>query len=139
MSYGLHANCYLVKPMDIELLKECAAKTPRLVTIEDNVIQGGFGSAVLEALTPGRAEVLRIGIPDSFVEHGAPHLLYDSIGLSAPGTSPAIVFWRMISFNLYVVAGRVRGLLIQLTTSSPHLRQFSSSSTTMTRMFVPPG
>ncbi len=86
-------NMRFVKPMDVELLKECAAKTPRLVTIEDNVIQGGFGSAVLEALTPGRAEVLRLGIPDSFVEHGAPHLLYDSIGLSAPKIAERVAAW----------------------------------------------
>ena len=86
-------NMRFVKPMDVELLKECAAKTPRLVTIEDNVIQGGFGSAVLEALTPGRAEVLRLGIPDAFVEHGAPHLLYDSIGLSAPKIAERVAAW----------------------------------------------
>ena len=86
-------NMRFVKPMDVELLKECAAKTPRLVTIEDNVIQGGFGSAVLEALTPGRAEVLRLGIPDSFVEHGAPHLLYDSVGLSGPKIAERVAAW----------------------------------------------
>jgi 1-deoxy-D-xylulose-5-phosphate synthase len=86
-------NMRFVKPLDVELLKECAAKTPRLVTIEDNVIQGGFGSAVLEALTPGRAEVLRIGIPDAFVEHGAPHLLYDAVGLSAPKIAERVAAW----------------------------------------------
>jgi len=86
-------NMRFVKPMDVELLKECASRTPRLVTIEDNVIQGGFGSAVLEALTPGRAEVLRIGIPDSFVEHGAPPLLYDAIGLSAPKIAERVAAW----------------------------------------------
>lgn len=86
-------NMRFVKPMDVELLKECAAKTPRLVTIEDNVIQGGFGSAVLEALTPGRAEVLRLGLPDSFVEHGAPHLLYDAVGLSAPKIAERVAAW----------------------------------------------
>jgi len=86
-------NMRFVKPMDVELLKECAAKTPRLVTIEDNVIQGGFGSAVLEALTPGRAEVLRLGLPDSFVEHGAPHLLYDAVGLSGPKIAERVAAW----------------------------------------------
>ncbi|MBI2787936.1 MAG: 1-deoxy-D-xylulose-5-phosphate synthase [Elusimicrobia bacterium] len=86
-------NMRFVKPMDVELLKECAAKTPRLVTIEDNVIQGGFGSAVLEALTPGRAEVLRLGLPDSFVEHGAPHLLYDVVGLSGPKIAERVAAW----------------------------------------------
>ncbi len=86
-------NMRFVKPLDVELLKECAAKTPRLVTIEDNVLQGGFGSAVLEALTPGRAEVLRLGIPDQFVEHGAPHLLYDSVGLSGPKIAERVAAW----------------------------------------------
>jgi len=86
-------NMRFVKPLDVELLKECAAKTPRLVTVEDNVLQGGFGSAVLEALTPGRAEVLRLGLPDGFVEHGAPHLLYDLVGLSAPKIAERIAAW----------------------------------------------
>ncbi len=86
-------NMRFVKPLDVELLKECAAKTPRLVTVEDNVLQGGFGSAVLEALTPGRAEVLRLGLPDSYVEHGAPNLLYDAVGLSAPKIAEKIAAW----------------------------------------------
>jgi 1-deoxy-D-xylulose-5-phosphate synthase len=86
-------NMRFVKPLDVELLKECAAKTPRLVTVEDNVLQGGFGSAVLEALTPGRAEVLRLGLPDGFVEHGAPPLLYDAVGLSAPKIAEKIAAW----------------------------------------------
>jgi 1-deoxy-D-xylulose-5-phosphate synthase len=86
-------NMRFVKPLDVELLKECAIKTPRLVTVEDNVLQGGFGSAVLEALTPGRAEVLRLGIPDQFVEHGAPHLLYESLGLSAPKIAERVAAW----------------------------------------------
>jgi len=86
-------NMRFVKPLDVELLKECAAKTQRLVTVEDNVLQGGFGSAVLEALTPGRAEVLRLGLPDAFVEHGAPPLLYDAVGLTAPKIAEKIAAW----------------------------------------------
>ncbi len=86
-------NMRFVKPLDAELLKECAARTPRLVTVEDNVLAGGFGSAVLEALTPGRAEVLRLGLPDGFVEHGAPHLLYDLVGLTAPKIAERIAAW----------------------------------------------
>jgi 1-deoxy-D-xylulose-5-phosphate synthase len=86
-------NMRFVKPLDVELLKECAAKTPRLVTVEDNVLPGGFGSAVLEALAPGRVDVLRLGLPDGFVEHGAPHLLYDLVGLSAPKIAERIAAW----------------------------------------------
>ena len=86
-------NMRFVKPLDVELLRECAARTPRLVTIEDGILQGGFGSAVLEALTPGRAEVLRLGIPDSFVDHGAPHLLYESLGLTGPRVAERVLAW----------------------------------------------
>ncbi|HXT00254.1 MAG TPA: 1-deoxy-D-xylulose-5-phosphate synthase [Elusimicrobiota bacterium] len=86
-------NMRFVKPLDVELLKACAAKTPRLVTVEDNVLPGGFGSAVLEALEPGEAQVLRLGLPDGFVEHGAPHLLYDLVGLSAPKIAERIAAW----------------------------------------------
>lgn len=90
-------NMRFVKPLDVELLKEAAAKTPNLVTIEDNVLQGGFGSAVLEALQEhGLSEstkVLRLGLPDSFVPHGAPNLLYDSVGLSAPKVVERVAAW----------------------------------------------
>jgi 1-deoxy-D-xylulose-5-phosphate synthase len=86
-------NMRFVKPLDVELLKACAAKTPRLVTVEDNVLPGGFGSAVLEALGSGEASVLRLGLPDTFVEHGAPHLLYDLVGLSAPKIADRIAAW----------------------------------------------
>ncbi|HVA66386.1 MAG TPA: 1-deoxy-D-xylulose-5-phosphate synthase [Elusimicrobiota bacterium] len=79
-------NMRFVKPLDLELLRDACAKTPRLVTIEDNMLEGGFGSAVLEALdTLGlRAQVLRLGLPDKFIDHGAPAIIYDLAGLSAP-------------------------------------------------------
>jgi len=88
-------NMRFVKPLDAALLLEAAAKTPKLVTIEDNVIQGGFGSACLEALaTAGSAaQVLRLGLPDAFVEHGAPNLLYDAVGLSAPKIAARVGDW----------------------------------------------
>ncbi len=87
-------NMRFVKPLDVELLKQCAERTPRLVTVEDNVLPAGFGSAVLEALpADSKAEVLRLGLPDGFVEHGAPHLLYDLVGLSAPKIADRIAAW----------------------------------------------
>ncbi len=86
-------NMRFVKPLDETLLKECAARTPKLVTIEDNVLQGGFGSAVLETLGSARADVLRLGLPDAFVEHGAPHLLYDAVGLSGPKIAARVAEW----------------------------------------------
>ncbi len=66
-------NPLFVKPLDVELILDTARKTRRIVTIEENVLAGGFGSAVLEVLSEAGLEdvsVHRIGMPDSFVEHG---------------------------------------------------------------------
>ena len=89
-------NMRFVKPLDDCLLREAVGHASHLVTIEDNVLQGGFGSAVLEALSSQphkEVKVLRLGLPDSFVEHGAPHLLYDAVGLSAPKIAQRVAEW----------------------------------------------
>jgi 1-deoxy-D-xylulose-5-phosphate synthase len=77
-------NCRFVKPLDIDLIGSLVNKIPRIVTIEENVRQAGFGSAVLEALsdrgiTGFQAE--RIGIADIFVEHGPQKLLRSTYGI----------------------------------------------------------
>ncbi len=75
--YGIScgvANSVFVKPLDIDLLLEAARSSRRIVTVEENVLAGGFGSAVLEALADAGVagvSVHRIGMPDSFIEHGA--------------------------------------------------------------------
>ncbi len=79
-------NCRFVKPLDIDLIGPLARKIPRIVTIEENVRQGGFGSAVLEALTDRGItdfRVERIGIADTFVEHGPQKLLRSTYGIDA--------------------------------------------------------
>ena len=66
-------NPIFVKPLDIDLLLDAARATGRIVTVEENVLAGGFGSAVLETLAAAGMEdtaVHRIGMPDSFIEHG---------------------------------------------------------------------
>jgi 1-deoxy-D-xylulose-5-phosphate synthase len=80
-------NCRFVKPLDEELILEWSNRTKRVITIEENVIAGGFGSAVLELLADRgfNGEAARMGIPDSFLGHGAPDLLCRSIGLDAAG------------------------------------------------------
>ena len=67
-------NPIFVKPLDINLLVDAARTTGRIVTVEENVLAGGFGSAVVEGLAAAGMEniaVHRIGMPDSFIEHGA--------------------------------------------------------------------
>jgi 1-deoxy-D-xylulose-5-phosphate synthase len=66
-------NCRFVKPLDSRLICELAARVPRMITVEENVLQGGFGSAILECLqAEGVTDcmVKRIGIDDTFVPHG---------------------------------------------------------------------
>jgi 1-deoxy-D-xylulose-5-phosphate synthase len=71
LSVGV-VNARFVKPLDRALLLRQAAVVPLLVTMEDHVLEGGFGSAVLEALQAAdcQAAVERIGWPDQFIEHG---------------------------------------------------------------------
>jgi 1-deoxy-D-xylulose-5-phosphate synthase len=83
-----------VKPLDASLLIDLIRRIPRLVTVEENVLQGGFGSAVLEALSDAgvrHVAVRRIGIPDSFVEHGALPLLRAKYGLDAAAIVRAVL------------------------------------------------
>jgi 1-deoxy-D-xylulose-5-phosphate synthase len=91
--HQIHAtviNSRFVKPLDADCILEHAARIPRIITVEDNVRQGGFGSAVLELLhDAGLGEtafrVTRLGIPDVFVEHGPQHLLRGKYGIDAAG------------------------------------------------------
>ncbi len=73
--HGIQAgvvNARFVKPLDTEQLLTAAASSKLIVTLEDNVVSGGFGSAVMEALQDSNClrPVVRIGWPDQFVEHG---------------------------------------------------------------------
>ncbi|MCP4351269.1 MAG: 1-deoxy-D-xylulose-5-phosphate synthase [Desulfobacterales bacterium] len=85
-------NCRFVKPLDTELIVSLARKIPRIITVEENVLQGGFGSAVLECLCDmgltGFA-LKRIGIPDIFVEHGPQGFLISKYGIDAAAIADA--------------------------------------------------
>lgn len=76
-------NMRFVKPLDRELLLEAAGHVKLLVTVEENVLAGGFGSAVLECLADGGRTVplVRLGIPDRFVPQGGRSLLWEECGL----------------------------------------------------------
>ena len=76
------------KPLDRELLHSLAASHDLLVTVEENVLAGGFGSAVLEQLSDSGTlaagpAVIRFGLPDRYVTHGKPALLHEEVGLTA--------------------------------------------------------
>jgi len=81
------ANMRFVKPLDTELVSKLAREHDALVTIEENVIAGGAGSAVAEALASAGivVPVLQLGLPDAFVDHGDPAKLLAECGLDAPG------------------------------------------------------
>jgi len=82
-----------LKPLDEGLILEVAGRHSRLVTVEENVVAGGFGSAVLELLAARGvtgASVEVIGIPDQFVEHGSPSLLRKAYGLTGQAIADRI-------------------------------------------------
>jgi 1-deoxy-D-xylulose-5-phosphate synthase len=76
-------NARFCKPIDGYLMRQLADRHDLVVTIEDHAQQAGFGSAVLEALDSVPSRVLRLGIPDRFIDHGRRELLLDQVGLSA--------------------------------------------------------
>jgi 1-deoxy-D-xylulose-5-phosphate synthase len=85
-------NARFVKPLDEGCIVELARSTGRLLTVEENALQGGFGSAVLELLEENciGCEVRRLGIPDCFVEHGTQAELRARHGLDADGIEKAV-------------------------------------------------
>jgi 1-deoxy-D-xylulose-5-phosphate synthase len=79
------ADARFAKPLDEDLLSSLAAEHDLLVTVEEGVLAGGFGSAVWECLNDAGGQVpriLRIGLPDRYVTHGKPALLRDEVGLT---------------------------------------------------------
>ncbi|MCH3970315.1 MAG: 1-deoxy-D-xylulose-5-phosphate synthase [Prevotella sp.] len=78
-----HYDMRFLKPLDEQLLKEIAEKFSKIITIEDGVKAGGFGSAVLEWMNDHgfHPDILRMGIPDEFVEHGTVEQLHQIVGI----------------------------------------------------------
>lgn len=88
-------NMRFVRPLDKKLIDEALKISPRLVTVEDNMLSGGFGSAVAEYLADKQADfkLLRLGIGDEFVPHGKCASLYDKVGISAEQMTKHILKW----------------------------------------------
>ena len=92
------ADARFAKPLDSELLERLALGHDLVVTIEENALPGGFGSAVLEHLEDAfgdrpaeRARVMRIGLPDRYVTHGKPALLREEVGLTGDAVAERVL------------------------------------------------
>lgn len=88
-------NARFVKPLDMDILNEALKKSPLVVTMEDNALCGGFGSAAAEYLTQQSKpfRLLRFGLPDEFVEHGKAALLHEQLGLTPKHMAEKILKW----------------------------------------------
>lgn len=85
-------NARFVKPLDRELLRDLAIQVPRLITVEDHVLDGGFGSAVLEFMAEEGitdVRVKRLGVPDRFIPHGTQEELRKMCGIDKDAITQA--------------------------------------------------
>jgi len=88
-----HYDLRFVKPLDGKLLHEVFSNYKKIVTVEDGCVQGGFGSAVLEFMADNnyQAELKRLGIPDSVIEHGEQIDLHDESGFGPTGIEKTVL------------------------------------------------
>ena len=88
------ADARFAKPLDRELIARLAAEHELLVTVEEGVLAGGFGSAVLEEVNDSGLDaprILRVGLPDRYVTHGKPALLQREVGFTAKAVTERIL------------------------------------------------
>jgi 1-deoxy-D-xylulose-5-phosphate synthase len=91
------ADGRFAKPLDTELVRSLAREHELVVTVEESVLPGGFGSAVLEHLEDAivdpsdRARVMRIGLPDRYVTHGKPALLREEVGFTGESVAERVL------------------------------------------------
>ena len=95
-TYGItiaHYDMRFLKPLDYTILNTVGKQFSHIFTVEDGVIAGGLGSAVIEYMCDNGLlpKVTRLGIPDQFIEHGTPSELYHMLGLDAEGIAAAII------------------------------------------------
>lgn len=83
-------NARIVKPLDMDGLKKSSDRTKLIVTLEDNVVAGGFGHEAAAAISDSDAKILNIGWPDAFIEHGSTDQLCKKYGLDADSLTERI-------------------------------------------------
>ena len=90
-SSGIQAtvvNARFTKPLDSELIMDLASRIKRVVSVEENTMNGGFGSSVLDLLQKSGLNGIQaktIGLPDKFIEHGSQSILRSKYGLDSDG------------------------------------------------------
>jgi 1-deoxy-D-xylulose-5-phosphate synthase len=96
-----HWDMRFVKPLDADCLHAIFRNFKKFITVEDGVISGGFGSAVIEFMSDNgyNAQVKRMGVPDNFVEHGTQAELYKECGFDADSIYASVK--QMISKKVY--------------------------------------
>ena len=87
-----HFDMRFLKPLDHDLLRQVFTRFDKIITVEDASIAGGLGSAVLEFMSDRgyKADVMRLGIPDRFVDHGTQEELYHECGYDAEGIATTV-------------------------------------------------
>jgi len=86
-------NARFIKPLDEEMIRRLSRDVGMIVTVEDNILAGGFGSAVLEYVNNQQfnwIKMLRLGFPDKFIEHGTREQLLEKYGLTAQGIAESV-------------------------------------------------
>ncbi len=84
-------NARFLMPLDSEALREAAGKVPMIVTMEDNVLCGGMGEEINSVLINGSTEIMNIGWPDTFIEHGTCGELYSKYGMDGHSVAERII------------------------------------------------
>jgi len=107
---GVHAaliNARFIKPLDRDLILEWASETGRVISLEENAVIGGLGSAVLELLSENEmlVPVLTMGLPDRFVDHGTRDELTRELGLDG----------ESVAFRIRDWLNRAGGVVVYLT------------------------
>ena len=90
--YPGHYDLRFVKPLDAALLHEVFNEYEKIITVEDGCLMGGFGTAIAEFMIDNNysAPILRLGIPDRFIEHGEQKQLYEECGFDTPAIIEAV-------------------------------------------------
>ena len=87
-----HYDMRFLKPIDEEILDYVGRHFKYIITVEDGVVRGGLGTAVLEYMADHdlHPSVKRLGLPDEFVEHGTPQELYQTVGIDKEGIKDTV-------------------------------------------------